>query len=313
MKRPLLLIVFGSILGVLSLFLYIHGTQPVNAQDGSVGLSISPVTFELSAEAGDRLIEQVKVFNPTQSPMTVRMKVEDFTAVGDEGQVALMEPDENYTYSLARWVTVAPSEFILEAGKQQYVTVEISIPSSAEPGGHYGSIVASLSGAVQDVTGSAVGNERGSLILLRVAGNVEEALLIDTFSAPSFSEYGPIPFEIKFENIGNVHVKPKGFVTITNMSGKEIAQLEIPERNVLPGAKRQADLEWSETNMIGRFTATMVANYGQGQVITDTVTFTVFPWKIALAILAVVVILVVLIAKMRTRFGKAMKVLTEKE
>ncbi len=286
----------------------------VFGQEDSSGLSISPVTFELNAEPGDKLTNQIKIYNPTNSTLTLNIKLEDLTATGDEGQVVLSEPVDDSSYSIAKWITVTPSVLTLEAKDEAFITFDINIPNNAEPGGHYGSIVASLSGATQEVTGSSVGSDRGALILLKVAGNVEEELLIDTFEAPSFSEYGPIHFDITFENMGNVHVKPQGFVTITNFAGDQITQLEIPRNNVIPGAKRQADVDWEDKNLIGRYTATLVANYGEGnsEVITDSITFIVFPWKVALLILVVVVLVSIILFKGRKRFGKAVKALTSK-
>ncbi len=312
MKKNLKLLIFGSLLSVVLLFII---GRSVKAQvDDASGLSISPVTFDRTADPGDRLVEQIKLYNPTQDTMTVNMKIEDLTASGDEGQVVLMEPVDDSSYSIAKWITVTPTEFVLEPGDEQFVTFEIKVPETAEPGGHYGSIVASLSGATQQVTGSSVGNERGALVLLRVSGNVEEELLVDLFEAPNFSEYGPVLFDITFENIGNVHVKPKGFVTITNLAGNEVVQLQLPENNVIPGAKRQADVTWDKKNIVGRYTATLVANYGDGnqEVITDSITFTVFPWKLALVVLVVLVVLVMIVYKLRGRFSKAMKALAGK-
>lgn len=313
MKKYVKLLLFGTILSVVS-FLVVRETANAQLQENASGLSISPVSFELSADPGDRLVNQMKLHNPTQDTMSVKMKIEDLTASGDEGQVVLMEPIDDSSYSIARWITVTPTEFELEPGGEQYVTFEINVPETAEPGGHYGSIVASLSGATQEVTGSSVGNERGSLVLLRVSGNVEEELLVDTFDVPSFSEYGPIVFDVTFENVGNVHVKPEGFVTVTNLAGNEVVQLELPANNVIPGAKRQADVTWDKKNVIGRYTATLVANYGEGnqEVITDSVTFTVFPWKVALVVFAVLLIVVLLVYRMRGRLSKAMKALAGK-
>ncbi|MCA9376383.1 DUF916 domain-containing protein [Candidatus Nomurabacteria bacterium] len=314
------IIMKGALLkGLLSLSLLLTSsvlyTTFVSAQEETVGLAISPTTFELTADPGDTKTDVLKVYNPTDAPLTVSMKVEDFAPIGDEGQVVLSEPGENSTFSIAAWTTITPSEFTIQPLEQVIVDVVFAVPSNAEPGGHYGSIVASLSGGTQDVTGSAVGNDRGSLVLMAISGDIEEELSVSEFSAPSFSEYGPIDFGLLFKNNGNVHVIPAGFVTIKNLRGDEVGQLEIPkDKRVLPGFERRADLSWDEKNLIGRYTATLVVNYGSGsqEVLTDSITFTVFPWKVGLGVGVGILAVVLLIVKGRARIKKAAKALVGK-
>ena len=97
----------------------------VTAQDSDQqGLTISPVVFELNADPGDILTNDLKVFNHTDYKQTVKILIEDFTPIGEEGQVVLKEPDEgdNLTYSLASWTKVYPEEFTLEPKKQKIIS-----------------------------------------------------------------------------------------------------------------------------------------------------------------------------------------------
>lgn len=284
--------------------------NPIYAQD-EAGLSISPVVFELNANPGDTITNQIKLYNPTEYPLSVEMIAEDFTPVGEEGKVVLSEAEDNSTFSIASWTTISPASFIIKPEEQVIVSYTIVVPQNGEPGGHYGSIVASLSGGTQEVSGSSVASKRGALVLLRIAGNVEEKIRVNTFETDSFSEYGPIDFSLKFENVGNVHVRPAGFITITDMFGKQVAEIELPQNNVIPTAIRQADVTWEEENLIGKYTATVVANYGSAskQVVTDVVTFTVFPWKTVLLYAVGILLLIAILFKLRHRLVKAFKVL----
>jgi len=113
---------------------------------GQSQITISPLNFELSASAGERASNVLSVINPSTSVVTIQMQVEDFAVVGEEGQV-IVEPAETETYSLARWVTVTPDIFTLQPGERQVVEFFVDVPVNAEPGGHYGSILASTIGA----------------------------------------------------------------------------------------------------------------------------------------------------------------------
>ncbi|MFC1780070.1 WxL protein peptidoglycan domain-containing protein [Patescibacteria group bacterium] len=310
---------FSKLKLVNALFLYILITTifalPIQAQDDNqTGLSISPVVFELNSDPSDSLTNQIKVYNPTDNPTNVKMLVEDFTPVGEEGQVVLEEPDENTTFSLASWATITPEEFVLRPAEQQVVSFTINVPANAEPGGHYGSIVAYISGGGSETTGSSIGSKRGALVLLRVSGDIKENIIVNTFSTKSFQEKGPVEFDLKFENTGNVHVRPAGFITITDTFGNQVVELEIPQNNVIPDAIRQAGTTWEDTNLIGRYTATLVANYGTGskQTITSVTNFIVFPWKIGLIIGGIILVLLITLIKSRKRLSKAIKVLIGK-
>lgn len=302
--------VFGGI-SLLSGLLY---SQAI-AQDQQ-GLSISPVVFEINSDPGDTLTNQLKIYNPTEYAQNVKMKVEDFTPIGEEGQVALEEPsDENATYSLAKWTTVSPSEFILASKEQKIVTFAITVPQNGEPGGHYGSIVAQLSGPAEQAGGSGVTSKRGALILLRVSGNIREEVLIKSFeSTKKFQEYGPVQLDLRFENTGNVHLKPAGFIIITDIFGKQVAQIEIPQNNVIPAAVRRAETTWEEKNLVGYYTASVVATYGNTskETITAVTTFTVFPWKKGIVVGLILVVLIFILIRSRRRIGLALKVLLGK-
>jgi hypothetical protein len=171
--------------------------------------------------------------------------------------------------------------------------------------------VASISGGSTNGSGSIVGSKRGALVLLRVSGNIREDLEVDTFSTEGFQEKGPINFTLKFQNNGNVHVRPAGFITITDTFGKQVVQIEIEQKNIIPGSVRDITTEWNNKKLFGRYTATLVANYGNEskQVVTAVSSFTVFPWKIGLGLLAVLFIFIWIIITYKQRIKLAAKVL----
>lgn len=251
-----------------------------------VGLTISPLNFELTGNPGDTLTNTLRVFNPTGLDLTVQMTVEDFAVAGEAGQV-IVEPAETESYSLARWITVVPDLFTLPSEGRQNVEFTVTVPESAEPGGHYGTVLATLTAVAGEgeFTGAAVAQKVGSLVLLSVSGDVAEDLVIKEFTAPDFLEYGPVPFVIRFENKGTVHVRPRGFVTITNWRGKKVIDLEFPQKNVLPGSVRKVETSWDTKWLFGKYAATVVGGYGttNNPLPPRVVTFWVIPWKVTAA------------------------------
>lgn len=276
-------------------------------------LSISPVTFELTANPGDVLTNKLRVYNPSDSTIAVKMEVEDFTAVGERGEVRI-EPAETETYSLARWISVSPGTFSLGPREQKFVDFTINVPENAEPGGKYGSVLATTVGVIspgKEMVGVAVAQKVGSLVLLAVSGEVVESLKIKEFTVPFFLEYGPVPFIIRFENTGTVHVRPRGFVTITDWRGKKAADVEFPQQNVIPGAIRRINASWNKKWLAGRYTATLVGSYGTQNLPFNppVVVFWVFPWKVALGIFLVLGLLMTYFIKTRRRWRMALRIL----
>jgi len=248
------------------------------------GLTMSPVNFEFTANPGETVTNKLKIRNPSDQTMTVRMNVEDFVVSGDSGQVVI-SPAESETYSLASWVSVSPESFTVSPGETQVVNFTIRVPQNAEPGGHYGSVLATLTGSVGEggFAGSAVSQRVGSLVLLSVSGDVVEDIVVKDFSTLDFMEYGPVPFTLRFENRGTVHLRPRGLITINNWRDRKVADLQFPQRNVLPNSTRKVEIAWDTKWLFGKYTATIVGSYGPSNIpLTPwVITFWVFPWKIA--------------------------------
>lgn len=305
---------FLIVLGVVSLLPI--ASSRVRAQAGQ-SITIIPPKFELFSNPGDTLVERIRVRNNTDTPLAFAVVVDDFTTSGEEGHVVLEEGESNTTYSLANWIETETSDLILQPNEETYVNFLINVPRDAEPGGHYASVLFQ-SGGESEVPGTAVVTQRvGSLVLLRVSGNVTENANLESFTVPSYSDHGPITFSLRVKNEGNVHMRPEGTIIITNLFGNKVAELPLDSRNVLPGAVRRMDTVWEQENLLGRYKATLLATYGEGSQkkhITSAVTFTVASKMAILAIggsmLLVLAILITLISG-RKRISKAMKVMAK--
>ena len=304
-ELKILILIIG--IGIFTLFL----SNQVNAQTGQ-GVGISPLTFELTANPGDVIVNQLKVYNPNESTIGIKMEVEDFTVTGEIGHVKI-EPAETETYSIARWVTTEPETFSLGPRGQRFVTFTIRIPENAEPGGHYGSILAGTTAVVgEEFLGAAVTGRVGALVLLSVSGEVKEHLVVKEFHDTGYSEYGPIDFTMRFENTGTIHVKPKGYITIVNWLGRKVADIEIPHLNVLPDSIRKIETSWNQKWLWGgKYTATLSGSYGISNIPFSPVviTFWAFPWKAGIGILLIIIYFVL----SRKRWATAFKILMRGE
>ncbi len=271
---------------------------------------ISPTTFELTANIGEVVRNKLKIRNAGTEPLAIAMEAADFTTIGEGGEVTIKNAEDE-SYSLAKWIIVNPKNFTLAPQEEKIVDFSIVVPLGAEPGGHYATVMAAATGGTTAGTGLAIAQKTGALVLLSVAGEVKESLFVKEFSSPRFNEYGPVPFKIRFENAGTVHTKPMGFVSITDMFDVKLIDIPFPAHNIFPGKTRLIDdVKWDKKWLFGKYTATLVGNYGISNTpFVALTTFWVIPWKIiSVAVLGLLVILFFL-WKIRRRMWMAVRIL----
>lgn len=298
-KHLFLVIPVISLVGVLSILFFKHTF--VVAQNVTQGLTVSPPSQEVAIDPGGTTTIKAKITNKSNATLPINVSVEDFTAKGDEGQVELTTDSK---YSVASWTKLSATSFSLAPGEAKEVTATIRAPRDAA-GGRFGSFVFAVKPQNQPGTAS-LSQEIASLFLVKVSGPVDEKLSISSFSAPAFSEFGPVPFGIKFTNGGNVYSKPTGLINVTDMFGNKVADIVVPGVNIFPGADRIITASLNKPFIIGQYKATALMYYGaSNQVLTSTTTFIVFPTRIA----AIIVVVLLFIFLIRKRLGKSMKAL----
>jgi hypothetical protein len=303
----------GIVAAVFTLAVTVASSNGVaNAQtpSSSAAMAVSPPLFELNANPGQTLEHEIRVDNLTDQPLRLTVDRRDFTAQGEEGQVDLKNSDAepNDSYSLSAWINTNPTEATLQPRASQVFKFSVAVPLNAEPGGHFGSIIFKTDAKpVEGGTGAAIAQEVGSLLLVKVAGDIEEKATIASFSTgKSLWEGAPITFVSRIENQGNVFFKPRGTITITNTFGREVAKLQLDERNVLPESIRRLTNEWKPRLTMGHYTATLAVTYGSNnQVITSTTQFYIIPYRLIGMILLAVGVLAFLVYRGRDRLRTA--------
>ncbi len=279
----------------------------------STTIAVSPPTFELVTNPGTQIKNTIKVSNPSDKPIHVTTDIRNFVAVGEEGAVNLT--DEDTTYSLAKWITIAPTNATIKPKSTEIFTFIINPPTNAEPGGHFGSIVFRTGGNQINETGASVAQEVASLILLKIAGPTTEKATLEEFkTTDSVYQSIPITFEYKVRNEGNVHIKPTGKITITNIFGKEVDSFAVPPKNVLPSATRKTDVNYDKKDLFGKYNATLVLTYGaNNETLVSNTIFTVIPVKKVAVALIITAIVLFLLLKGRKRISMSLKVLFGKQ
>lgn len=291
-------------IGLTAVCLVVIGFS-IHAQKENTGLTVHPSNFDLSAKPGTTVPKEIFVDNHSNQAVAITVNLKNFTAQGEEGSVNLTDQDNSY--ALAKWITVTPSTATIPAHGSQKFTFTINIPVTAEAGGHFGSIVFATV-PPKDVKGSGaiLSQQIASLILMRIPGNVnEQAEVVSLTTDKPFYEFGPVNFDMRVKNNGNIHIQPFGSLQVKNMLGQTV-DVPIEPRNILPGAIRKIPATLSNKFLLGKYTVSVTASYGsKNQPLVGYVTFYAFPVRYG----AIAFIVLLILFLLRKRLGKAIKML----
>jgi hypothetical protein len=306
------------IVAVLGLVMLLTGIAPAfaadpPAQSGGQGLEISPPVIELAGTPGQTATTSIRLRNVTKGDLVVNGQADDFGAKGENGEPQiLLDEKEASRYSLKFWVQAVPS-FRLKSQEVRTAQISFMVPQNAEPGGHYG--VIRFTGVPPELegTGVSLSASLGSLVLMRVGGNIKEDLSVAEFFAGKngkkggLFESGPVTLTERIKNNGSVHVKPVGNVEVFDSFGKKVASVPVsnPARNVLPDSIRRFDQSLTNKGMLGRYTAKFSVSYGSGKTLSSqTLAFWVIPWKLILLVLLVLVVITLALRQTIRRYNR---------
>ena len=237
---------------IFLLICFVVGTPSASA------LTISPVKVEVTGDPGQTLRGELELLNEQEGTKTFYSSFENFEPSGDTGSPKFVGGGEG----LATWLQTEASVSIA-TGETVKVPYTITIPADTEPGGYFSAIFWGEQDPTTQVSGEvAIGGKLGVLILLRVAGDIEEEAGISEFGIDNGNKIQsgiPINFSYRFANSGGDRVVPLGDITIKNTLAMETATIpaNINEGSVLPNSARKFQALWGEsaTSSLGFFEA----------------------------------------------------------
>jgi hypothetical protein len=294
-------------------------------------LTLIAPTFEQDVDPGVASKTEIKLYNETQDTLSLYPEVVSFTANGETGQ-----PTFDFDAPLegvATWFDLPEGPITLEGGERKVIPITITPPVDAEPGGHYATVFFGTSAPNLEDPGSlALATKLGSLFLLRVFGDVTEEGGIAEFGVENGkTSLNRLPATLftRFQNSGNIHLRPEGTITIKNLLGAETARLEFNAKKgaTLPDSIRKYDTVWEKGQVkiasgnfwskfwtefaneknnfaLGRYKASVAITAGALVQDSAELTFWVWPWRILLVSLLVVILFVLLLILLIKRYNK---------
>lgn len=274
---------------------------------------LEPAKTEVFLKPGEKTTKTLSIVNRTDREQVFTVEVEDFTGSKDPNQVVVLLGNDRSPYSLKDYIKPEVNSFKLKSKQRAVLSVTISIPADAEPGGHYGSVLVSSapSGSEEEAADNKARtvSRIGALYFVRVAGKVNEDGKLTDFKLAKnkvLYEQPPVDFELMFENNSSVHLTPNGYIEIKNMLGRTVDKIDVPPFFSLPDSLRGSQVSWGNGFAFGRYVATAHINrgYRENPDVTDVqkIAFWILPWKVVVGLLVVVVLAFFIIRRLMGSF-----------
>ena len=278
---------------------------------GTEGLEITPAVIEDKVDPGETYSFTLTVKNIADTEKTYYFLAQDIRGLTEDGLPVFADADQEPTgYELSSWITLPGEPVTLKAGATQSVSFSIQIPTNASPGAHFGGVFFDTQPDRLRTSGASIGVRVGSIINLRIAGEVQEEARLREFSTGSFIYNAPpVDFKTRVENMGNVLLRPYGLIEITNMFGKKVGSVNVNESvaPVFPLSEREYTTMWEHDGFtFGKYSAVISVIYGDDvrRTITGATSFWILPAKpilTVLSILAGIILIMIFFTKMYVR------------
>lgn len=255
---------------------------------------VGPGKVELEIAPGSSKTVMLSVSNRTGADKLFEILVEDAEGSTDPNTPIVLLGDDVGPYTIKDLIQIDDTSFVIGHNQKVQIPVTVSLPTNAEPGGRYGSVLVTTTsvGSTEASTApsTAIVSRIGTIFFVTTPGLENREGSLTTFStSPQKKWYrtGPINFGLLFSNTGSVHLNPYGEIRINNTFGTEVGIIEIDPWFAMPESVRLREVQFDREWMFGRYTATASINRGyNNEIDTATYSFWVINWVLVVGIFA---------------------------
>ncbi len=270
------------------------------AAQGPIGVSITPIKWDINANRGEVIRETVTAVNPNDFILKVVPEFQDFRVLENAG-IQWIPSDVENPYRMTDWINITTEPITLRPKEQVDVPFTITVPKNASVGGHYAAI---FFRAVVSPNEANIGSipRVGALIIFNVNGKSTRGGEISHFSVSKFIDQGPIEFQLSLKNTGTTHYEPNVEINIRSIFGPRVKVNPEKGRLIYPGVSRNLKTEWNKNYPLGLYFATATFVDGDGASHSASIWFFGFPWKYVLTIFAILAALRYLYLYLKKKF-----------
>ncbi|EDK72735.1 hypothetical protein TM7_0107 [candidate division TM7 genomosp. GTL1] len=207
---------------VIVAFIWLLWPATISAAKPTTDITVSPAITEWLVAPGNTLTKTILLVNTTDKLVPIQAVVSGL----DVDQPA--SEQNRAVYDASKWFTVGKPDFILRPKQAKKVTVRMSAPQKAEPGGHYATIHFRQLSPISARRQTNVVASIGTLAFIVVKGRIVKWLQPGSLTAEKQS--GKLVVKASIHNTGNVHAIPEGELPVVRVSGKPAAKLPMSAR-----------------------------------------------------------------------------------
>jgi hypothetical protein len=262
-------------------------------------ITVAPALVEEVINPGDQYSSSIQVTNSDSNAKQYTVSVQDISGLTAGGD-PIFSPAQISDFGVSTWVSIPQTTFTVPGNATKEVSFSIAVPKDAAPGGHYGAIFINYGAKRPTSNGAGVGYQVGTLIELRIAGQDVEAASIKSFTTDKgFYEKPQVTFTTTVSDDGNVLLRPRGPISITNMFGATVATLIMNNEDdaIFPSSSRTFSAVWNGDGMsFGKYDAIMSLTYGNDvqKTVTEMTSFWVIPIVPIVAVLGSIIFFIII-------------------
>ncbi len=255
-------------LGALALMIGLLWPAAIHAV--APGIAITPPLQKLIVTTEPQKSFSLGVTNNTGLEQKLAITTVDFGALDETGGLLFVGENSDFEkkYGLAHWLKLDQDQLDLQPGQSASVVVTVINDSTLAPGGHYGALLLRDARDLNKPSGTKVDLKSvvSSLIFLQKLGGEKYDMHLERISHNGGLLRMPSSVSVNFKNRGNVHVVPRGIVTLKDMRGKVVAKgvINIESSLILPEANRNFAVplqKLAQASVPGNYTITVDYRY----------------------------------------------------
>jgi len=224
-------------------FVFLQGMMlfgpPLHAADEKGGLTIEPAFQEVVLDQkNEKNTFPISITNSSNAPVSLQISAIDFGSLDESGGVAFLgsENELERKYALASWLKPEKDVVVIDSGAKETILVTIKDEEALSPGGHYGAMVFKTGrpSNTEDAE-SIISIERlfSTLVFVKkIGGEKYEMKFIEQEYDDNLVNFQE-KLKLRFQNTGNVHLVPRGVVTVTDPLGRTVAKGIINQESAL--------------------------------------------------------------------------------
>ncbi|MDP2631720.1 MAG: hypothetical protein Q8P30_03055 [Candidatus Uhrbacteria bacterium] len=237
--------------------------------------TIAPTAFDLKILQGETAEHIIVLGNEQQEAETFSIEMYGVQVSETTGEIEFYKLSDD----VRSWFKTSEQEYLLEAGGLKEVSINISIPSSAES--QTLGVAIQFTGEPANEEGINVISGVASLLFLTIGSDLDNHAELLDFSADKYSSHLPIDFYTTIRNSGSSISQPSGTITIKNLFGSITDVLDFnPNANrVLAGQDRTIQASWGEQSSADGFVQNLSQEFSQFTIGIFTVELNIQPWS----------------------------------